>query len=115
MNVSQHFEPNGATLAESIQNAPLRYPANGFTFQNMAGEERFFSFGEFEAETAVRAKALQDIGIQKGDRIGLVVIEPQDFVLSFLASSRIGAVPVPLYPPVRLGRLDEYVFWQHPC
>lgn len=109
MNVPKHFEPTGATLAEAIPNCAKLRPELGFTFQDMTGAERFWSFVEVERESAARAKALQDLGLEKGDRLGLVIIEPQDFVLTFLAASRIGVVPVPLYPPMSMGELDSYV------
>src|SRR5690606_24753251 len=35
-------------------------------------------------------------------------IEPQDFVLTFLAAVRVGIVPVPLYPPMSFSALDAY-------
>ena len=109
MNAKREFTPTGATLSEAIANCPDRYPDNGFTFIDMAGNESFWPFSEVEAESAARAKALQDLGLEKGDRVGLIIIEPQDFVLSFLAAARVGIVPVPLYPPMSMGDLDSYV------
>ena len=109
MNAKREFTPTGATLSDAIANCPDRYPDNGFMFVDMAGKETFWPFSEVEAESAARAKALQDAGLTKGDRVGLIIIEPQDFVLSFLAAARVGIVPVPLYPPMSMGELDSYV------
>lgn len=109
MNAPHVMKPTGDTLAASIANCADLYPDKGFTFQNMAGEEHFWSFVDVERESAARAKALQDLGLRKGDRLGLIIIEPQDFVLSFLAAARVGVVPVPLYPPMSMGELDSYV------
>lgn len=109
MNSPRKLAPMGATVAEAIQRAPALYPDNGFTFQDMKGVSTFWSFGDIERETARRARALQDVGLGKGDRVGLVLIEPQDFVLTFLAATRVGVVPVPLYPPLSMGELDSYV------
>ena len=109
MNVTKSIGPTGKTLAAAIENCPKLHPTKGFTFQNMAGEEHFWSFADVERESAARAKAIQDLGLTKGDRLGLVIIEPQDFVLTFLAAARIGVVPVPLYPPMSMGELDSYV------
>ncbi len=97
-----------ATVAEAIALAGQHWPQNGFTFQDEAGEETAYSFGEIERETARRAAGLQAMGLQKGDRVGLIVIEPELFVLAFLACLRVGVVPVPLYPPLSMGNLDAY-------
>lgn len=80
----------------------------GFTFQNLHGDETRYSFAELEAETARRAGALQALGLIKGDRLGMVIAEPEDFVLDFLAALRVGVIPVAVYPPHYLGGLDHY-------
>ncbi|WP_457142176.1 AMP-binding protein [Mycobacterium sp. URHB0021] len=46
--------------------------------------------------------------MRKGDRIALVLPTCPEFVECFFGVLYAGAVPVPLYPPVRLGRLEEY-------
>ncbi len=58
---------------------------------------------------ALRAAAwLRDTGVRPGDRVGLVFPTDPAFFDAFFGTLLAGAVPVPLYPPVRLGRLDEY-------
>jgi acyl-CoA synthetase (AMP-forming)/AMP-acid ligase II len=54
------------------------------------------------------AADLRGRGVRKGDRIALVLPTCPEFVECFFGVLYAGAVPVPLYPPVRLGRLDEY-------
>jgi len=100
--------PSFKTLAEAIANIGSLYPKNGFTFQDEKGKEVTFSFPEIANATAARAVALQQLGLAKGDRLGLIVIDPEHFVLTFLAAIRIGVVPVPVYPPRYLGGLDSY-------
>lgn len=96
------------TVAEAVARVGAAVPHDGFTFQDMEGKETRFDFPAVEAQTAVRAAALQALGLQKGDTFGLVVVEPEDFVLTFLAALRVGVVPVPLYPPLSMGSLDAY-------
>lgn len=96
------------TIAEAIANIGQEWPDKGFVFQDAKGEERRYSFPEVEEETARRAAGLQQMGLEKGDRFGLIVIEPEDFVLDFLAALRVGILPVPLYPPLSMGSLDAY-------
>ncbi len=96
------------TLAQCIAEVGTDWPENAYVFQDMKGNENSYLFPDLEKGTARRAKALQDLGLKKGDRLGLIVIEPEDFVLSFYAAIRIGVLPVPLYPPLSFGSLDAY-------
>ncbi len=96
------------TIAEAIAKVGTAVPGEGFVFQDMDGTETRCDFPALEVQTGIRAAALQALGLQKGDTFGLVVIEPEDFVLTFLAALRVGILPVPLYPPLSMGSLDSY-------
>jgi fatty-acyl-CoA synthase len=96
------------TLAAAVAHIGEQWPELGYTFQDMRGDETFYTFPQIAEQTANRASALQALGLRKGDRAGLIIVEPEDFVLTFLAMFRIGVVPVPLYPPLSLGNLDSY-------
>jgi len=97
------------TVAEAVAKIGTLYPDNGFTFQDLAGNEVTYSFPALTKEAERRAAMLQHLGLKKGDRLGMVVIDPEQFVLTFLASVRIGVIPVPVYPPLYLGKLDSYL------
>jgi fatty-acyl-CoA synthase len=79
----------------------------GFTFTD-GDSERFWPYAQVVAEAGRIAGALRAMGLGKGDRLGLVLHEPQDFVMSFLGAVLAGVVPVALYPPISLGTLDTY-------
>lgn len=96
------------TLAEAIPRAAQLWPDHGYTFQDLKGDETFHSFVHIADETARRAAALQALELRKGDRLGMVMIEPREFVLTFLACLRIGVIPVPFYPPLGLGNFASY-------
>jgi acyl-CoA synthetase (AMP-forming)/AMP-acid ligase II len=96
------------TIAEAVAGIGALYPERTFVFQDMRGNETTYRFEDLERDTARRAAGLQAMGLKKGDRFGLVIIEPEAFVLSFLAATRMGAIPVPLYPPLSFGSLDAY-------
>lgn len=51
---------------------------------------------------------LSATGVAAGDRVGLVYPTCFEFFHAFFGVLLAGAIPVPLYPPVRLGRLEEY-------
>jgi fatty-acyl-CoA synthase len=100
--------PSFRTVAEAIARVGEFYPEHDYVFQDLQGVEKQYTFVALERETAARAAALQDLGLVPGDRVGLIVIAPEDFVLAFLAALRVGVVPVPLYPPTSFASLDAY-------
>ncbi|WP_395838216.1 AMP-binding protein [Cystobacter fuscus] len=96
------------TLHEALLRLDEAPATRGFTFQNERGEEHFVGFPALHAESRRRGAALQALGMKKGDRLGMVIIDPEDFIVTFLGALRVGVVPVPLYPPVHLGNLESY-------
>lgn len=100
--------PQYATLAEAFQTVASQVTDRGFTFQDMQGKEEKYLFPELYKAALHRAAELQGHGLEKGDRIGIVVIDPKDFILTFLACQTVGLLPVPLYPPMSFGGLDAY-------
>lgn len=78
------------------------------TFVRTNGQERRVSYTELWGEAAGRAKALRELGWMKGDRIGLILPEPDEFVLSFMGALVAGLVAVPMYPPPTLAKMDAY-------
>jgi fatty-acyl-CoA synthase len=96
------------TVAQAVADVGDMFPQSGYVFQDMKGTETRYSYQEVARLTEQRAAAMQRMGLHKGDRIGLVVIEPEDFVLTVLAALRLGVIPVPLYPPLSFGALDAY-------
>jgi fatty-acyl-CoA synthase len=82
--------------------------SNGITFVDLHEHEVFLSYGELHHRAARTAAALQSIGVAPGDRVALVLPTSPAFMDAYFGVLLAGAVPVPLYPPVRLGRLAEY-------
>ncbi len=80
----------------------------GFVFVRADGSERFCSFQEIHAETARRGARLARRGLEKGDRIALVIPDGDEFVLSFLAAIVAGIVPVPMYPQLSFRNVEGY-------
>ena len=83
----------------------------GFTFLNGKGpgEDLFVSFHELRRESQKRAQALVALGLRRGDRLAMVVPDGPDFIPTFLGALWAGIVPVPLYPPLSLGKLDSFM------
>ena len=83
----------------------------GFTFVNGKGPgaDLVLSFHELGIEIRRRAAHLRALGLHKGDRVALVVPDGPDFIPLFLGALWAGIVPVPLYPPLSLGKLDAFM------
>ncbi|ANM32096.1 AMP-dependent synthetase [Acidobacteria bacterium Mor1] len=80
----------------------------GLRFVDRRERERFCSWREIRERAMSVAGGLQRLGIGSGDRVALVYPTGPEFFDAFFGTLLTGGVPVPLYPPVRLGRLEEY-------
>jgi fatty-acyl-CoA synthase len=78
------------------------------TFVRAAGEERVVRYPDLWLEARRRAHALAAIGLQRGDRVALVLPEPDEFILTFIAALAGGFVAVPIYPPQTLAKMEAY-------
>jgi fatty-acyl-CoA synthase len=81
----------------------------GYTFLDNDLTPADWSYSEACGEAKRLGACLQTLGLTKGDRLALVLNAPEDFVLSFLGAVSMGVMPVPMYPPLALGRLDNYI------
>ncbi|MBK9964124.1 MAG: fatty acyl-AMP ligase [Holophagales bacterium] len=99
--IPKHRTVNEALAASAASDA-------GLTFVDLAERETFIPYGEIHARARRTAGALRARGVETGDRVALVFPTSPGFVDAFFGVLLAGAVPVPLYPPVRLGRLAEY-------
>jgi fatty-acyl-CoA synthase len=80
----------------------------GYTFIGSDGRETFYDYDRLRAEVILRAQQLRDLGMKPGERLAMVVPDGLDFVPAFLGALWAGVVPVPLYPPMAIGKLDNY-------
>jgi fatty-acyl-CoA synthase len=81
----------------------------GFTFLRPDGSEQHYSWRALSDEIDRRGQRLLDRGLERGDRLALILPEAEDFVLTFLSALAVGVVPVPMYPPLSFGKLDAYI------
>ena len=87
------------TIVDALSALP-RGDARGFRFLTARGEERYYPYEALEREARKRAAKLLSLGLQKGDRVALVIADPEHFVLSFLGATVAGLVSIPVYPRV---------------
>lgn len=83
-------------------------PGPGIVFVGRHEREVRVGWHELASRAAAMAVGLRRLGIAPGDRVALVFPTGPAFFHAFFGCWLAGAVPVPLYPPVRLGRLEEY-------
>jgi fatty-acyl-CoA synthase len=99
---------NARTLVEALAALP-RGDERGFRFRALDGSELYYPWREVEREAKRRGALLLATGLQKGDRLAVVVAEPHEFVLSFLGAVMAGIVPVPIYPRASFKAKNAYV------
>jgi acyl-CoA synthetase (AMP-forming)/AMP-acid ligase II len=98
--------PRHATLQSAIEQAARsRW---GLSFLDAQERETGLSFASLYDRARRCAGALRDLGVGPGDRVAIVLPTGADFMDAFFGAVLAGAVPVPLYPPVRLGRMEEF-------
>jgi fatty-acyl-CoA synthase len=84
------------------------YADHAHTFVRMDGSERTISFPDLWRWSCQRAHRLHELGLRKGDRVALILPEPDTFVLAFIGALTAGLVPVPMYPPMTLAKMEAY-------
>ena len=95
------------TLQRLLQRA-TRLSSGGPAPGRSQERETFLSWAAIAEKSAVVAGGLAELGVRPGERVALVYPTSAEFFHAFFGVLLAGAVPVPLYPPVRLGRLAEY-------
>jgi fatty-acyl-CoA synthase len=96
-------------MADPVLRAAELWPSAGFRFDDGAGAVRALTFPQLRDRTASAAAGLAATGLERGDRVGLMLVEPEEFVVTFLAAIRLGVVPVPLFPPRSIGRVLAHI------
>ncbi|MFC6716824.1 acyl-CoA synthetase [Natrialbaceae archaeon GCM10025810] len=79
--------------------------------ENDRGERETYTYGEFHGATNRLANALADLGVERGDRIGVNVPQAPENLFAHVAAWKLGAVSVPLStlfgPDALAYRLDD--------
>jgi acyl-CoA synthetase (AMP-forming)/AMP-acid ligase II len=97
-----------ATLIDSLARAAAADSAHGLIFVDRQERETLVTWRGIQARAAAVAGGLHALGVRTGDTVGVVLPTGPAFFDAFFGVLLAGGVPVPLYPPMRLGRVDEY-------
>ena len=71
--------------------------------------EATLTYRDLSERAKAVARGLRARGIDSGDRIALMLPTGADFFVSFCGILYAGAVPVTIYPPLRLTQLEEHM------
>ena len=98
--------PKFKTLDEALA-AAAQTPTT-LTFVNANEEDQRVPMTRVREKALSIAADLAARGVRKGDCVALILPTCPAFVECFFGVMLAGGIPVPLYPPVRLGKFDEY-------
>ena len=100
-------EPEGDLLSDWLRRTAAAMPdAPAIVEQDRVGEDRIKSFGELFEQAASLAVRFVEHGIQKQDRVALVLPKSTDAIVSVFASLLAGAVYVPIHPQWPKERIE---------
>ncbi|GAB4222955.1 MAG: AMP-binding protein [Gammaproteobacteria bacterium] len=71
--------------------------------------ELVLTYGELFQQARTVAANLQSRGITYGDTIALMLPTSLDFLVAYMGILLVGAIPVPLYPPLRANQVADYI------
>lgn len=106
MRTTPAIRPKYGTLNEML--AAAARSDEKLVFVNREEEDQEVPMARVRERALSIAADLLARGVGKGDRVALVLPTCPEFVECFFGVLCAGAIPVPLYPPLRLGKLDEY-------
>ena len=103
------------TLAESLIWHAARHPDRAHIFLREdppPGEDEApavnITYGDLVANATSVAARLRQRGIRPGDTVAVMLPTCRDFFYCFMGIQLAGAIPVPIYPPFRADRIQEY-------
>ncbi|NNM60123.1 MAG: AMP-binding protein [Legionellales bacterium] len=97
------------TLQEALIEYALHDPNRPHIYlRDEHGKEEVLTYGELLSQASTIAANLTAAGIKEDDPVALMLPTCCDFFTSFFGILFAGAIPVPVYPPFRPDRIEEY-------
>ncbi|WP_085998762.1 AMP-binding protein [Rhodoferax ferrireducens] len=66
-------------------------------------------YAELHREAVALAAGLRALGLDKGDKVAIMLPTGREFFAAFFGTLYAGLVPVPLYPPARPSQLEDHL------
>ena len=92
MALTERFR--GFNVASSLALRATSDPQRPF----LVSDEETLTFAEVDSQSDALAAALANLGVERGDRVALILPACPEFVVSLFAAAKLGAVVVPLNP-----------------
>jgi len=87
------------TLQQLLEDSAQVYPdCNAIIFPGAFNDESFVNYGELDRQANRLANALLEMGVKKGDRVALLLPNCPQFVISYYAVLKVGAIVVATNP-----------------
>ena len=67
------------------------------------------SYADLYRDAAALAAGLRALGLDRGDKVAIMLPTGREFFAAFFGALVAGAVPVPLYPPARPSQLEDHL------
>jgi len=104
-------EPTQAgTLLEVLAAHVRAHPLRPHIYLWLGDEnEQTITYGDLDRASRETATGLLDYGIQRGDRVAIMLPTSCDFFVAFFAVLMAGAIPIPIYPPFRRAQIEDHL------
>ncbi len=99
------------TLIEVLDWHAARHPSRPHltVLQDEATPLGALTYGELAERARRLAFGLIERDVSAGDRVGLMLPTSIEFFVAFFGILYAGAIPVPIYPPMRLSQLEDHL------
>ncbi|HVZ76486.1 MAG TPA: AMP-binding protein, partial [Gemmatimonadaceae bacterium] len=98
-----------ATLVDALQRHATAEPARVHVHLHVDDHVEPITYGGLWRGASCIARALVARGVRRGEPVAIMLPTSSDYLQAFMGVLAAGGVAVPLYPPVRLDRLGEYL------
>ena len=103
------FSPH-TTLNEALYWHGEHQPDTGHILVYEGNDQGYeITYGELVNQATRVANGLTELGIKPGDRVALMLPTGRDYFAAFSGILVAGAIPMPIYPPVRSNQLQEHL------
>ena len=72
-------------------------------------EEEIVTYRQLDERARAAAAGLLESGVKEGERVAIMLPTGRDFFVAFFAVIMIGAMPVPVYPPMRRAQIEDHL------
>ncbi len=107
---ASRLDPSHATnlLEVLLRHAALEPNRPHIYLQDDKGEEEIITYGALLEEARKVAGGLLALGLQRHETVAIMLPTSRQFFEAFMGIMLAGGIPVPIYPPIRADKIEEY-------